>query len=364
VLIVAGHGIAHPNPSTTAFYIAVAIFSAWAVGALVVVYVRDVTIGLTVLATAVDVAAITALAVLSGGAFSQARLAYLLVPIAVAFRFRPAFTAAAATSTVVAYLVEAFAHPAASRPQAVRFIVVYAGYLAWVGAAAVLLSYILARRTDRVRELAAVRQRLLTDALTAEERERQALAESLHDNAIQNLLSVGHQLEEIGDDVEHVALARAERAIAATIAELREALFELHPYVLERAGLEAVLPAIGRRAARRGGFRLSFDLRYSGRHPDERLLAAAARELLANAAEHSGATEVAVRLARSDGELVLVVVDNGRGFDQAVLADRVGEGHIGLASQRLRVESVGGRLEIHTGAGSGTTAVVRLPSAH
>ena len=65
-----------------------------------------------------------------------------------------------------------------------------------------------------------------------------------------------------------------------------------------------------------------------------------------------------------DGELVLVVVDNGRGFDPAVLAGRVGEGHIGLASQRLRVESVGGRLEIHTGAGSGTTAVVRLPSAH
>ena len=60
---------------------------------------------------------------------------------------------------------------------------------------------------------------------------------------------------------------------------------------------------------------------------------------------------------------MLVVVDNGRGFDPAVLADRVGEGHIGLASQRLRVESVGGRLEIRTGPAGGTTAVVRLPGA-
>jgi two-component system NarL family sensor kinase len=339
------------------------VYAAWAAGELVYVYLKPVTIGLSVFATAFDVAAITALAVLSGGAFSQARLAYFLVPIAVAFRFRPVFTAVASLSIVVAYLVQAFAHPAASRPQAVRFIVVHAGYLAWVGAAAVLLSYVLARRTARVRELAAARQRLLAEALTAEERERQALAETLHDNAIQNLLSASHELQEIAVDVEHPALGRAEGALEATVAELREALFELHPYVLEQVGLETVLPAIGRRAARRGGFRLSFDLRYSGRHPDERLLVAVARELLANAAEHSGAAEVEVRLAEEDGELVLVVVDDGRGFDPAVLTDRVVEGHIGLASQRLRVEAAGGRLEIRTGEGAGTTAVVRLPRA-
>jgi two-component system NarL family sensor kinase len=138
-------------------------------------------------------------------------------------------------------------------------------------------------------------------------------------------------------------------------------MFELHPYVLEQAGLQATLPAIGRRAARRGGFRLHFDLRYAGPHPQERLLVSVARELLANAAKHAEATDVSLRLAREDGEVVLVVRDNGCGFDVEHLPERLASGHIGLASHRVRLESVGGRLELRTAPGRGTTAEVRLP---
>jgi two-component system NarL family sensor kinase len=140
-------------------------------------------------------------------------------------------------------------------------------------------------------------------------------------------------------------------------------MFELHPYVLEQAGLRAAIPAIGRRAARRGGFRLHCDLRYDGPHSQERLLVSVARELLANAAEHASATEVWLRLVHEDGEVVLVVRDDGGGFDPRELPDRLAGGHIGIASHRMRVESAGGRLEIDTAPGSGTTAVVHLPDA-
>jgi two-component system NarL family sensor kinase len=360
-LIAAGHGLAHPNPNDEAFLIAISVFAAWSVGVLVYVYLREVTLVFSVLAIAVDVAAITTLAVVSGGAFSQARLAYFLVPIAVAFRFRPWFTAAAAGSTVLAYVLQASLHPAASQPAATRFIAVHAGYLLWVGAAAVLLSYVLATRTERVAELAAIRQRLMADAMSAEERERQLLAEALHDHAVQNLLSVGHELQEVAEDVDHPALRRAEETLGETVHELREAMFELHPYVLEQAGLRAAIPAIGRRAARRGSFRLNCDLRYGGPHPHERLLVSVARELLGNAAKHADATEVTLRLAHENGGVTLVVRDNGRGFDAGELPERLAQGHIGLASQRMRVESAGGRLEIHTAPGSGTMAVVHLP---
>ena len=84
------------------------------------------------MATAVDIAAITTLAALSGGPFSQARLAYFLVPVAVAFRFRPSVTAVAGAGSIAAYLGQAFAHPSASEPEATRFVLVQAGYLAWV----------------------------------------------------------------------------------------------------------------------------------------------------------------------------------------------------------------------------------------
>jgi two-component system NarL family sensor kinase len=360
-LIVAGHGLAHPNPNDEAFLIAIGVFAAWSAAVLAYVYLREVTLVFSIVAIAVDVAAITTLAVLSGGAFSQARLAYFLVPIAVAFRFRPSFTAAAAGSTVAAYILQAVLHPAAKQPEAARFIAVHAGYLAWVGVAAVLLSYVLAVRTERVAELAAVRQRLMADAMSAEERERQALAEGLHDHAVQNLLSVVHELQEVGEHTDHPSLRRAEQTLAETVHELREAMFELHPYVLEQAGLRATLPAIGRRAARRGGFRLHFDLRYAGPHPQERLLVSAARELLANAAKHAEATDVSLRLLHENGEVVLVVRDNGRGFDAEQLPERLAGGHIGLASHRVRLESVGGRLELRTAPGRGTTAEVRLP---
>jgi len=362
-LIVAGHGLAHPNPDNEAFFAAIVVFAAWSAAVLAYVYMREVTLAFSLGAIAFDVVAITTLALLSGGAFSQARLAYFLVPIAVSFRFRPALTAVAAASTVVAYVVQAVVHPAASRPEAVRFIAVHAGYLLWVGAAAVLLSWVLAARTEEVAELATVRQRLLADALSAEERERQILAEQLHDHAIQNLLSVSHELEEVGDGSVHPALRRAEATLSETVDELREAMFELHPYVLEQAGLRAAIPAIGRRAARRGGFRLHCDLRYDGPHPHERLLASVARELLANAAEHASAEEVWLRLVHEDGEVVLVVRDDGGGFDLRELPHRLAGGHIGIASHRMRVESLGGRLEIDTAPGCGTTAVVHLPDA-
>jgi two-component system, NarL family, sensor kinase len=362
-LIVAGHGLAHPNPNNEAFLAAIVVFAAWSAAVLAYVHLREVTLAFSLGAIAFDVVAITTLAVLSGGAFSQARLAYFLIPIAVAFRFRPALTAVAAASTVVAYTLQAVLHPAAKEPEAARFIAVHAGYLTWVGVAAVLLSYVLATRTEEVAELATVRQRLLADALSAEERERQILAEQLHDHAIQNLLSVGHELQEVGDGTAHPALRRAEATLARTVHELREAMFELHPYVLESAGLRAAIPAIGRRAARRGGFRLHCDLRYDGPHPQERLLVSVARELLANAAEHAHAGEVWLRLAHEDGEVVLTVRDDGEGFEQRELPSRLASGHIGLASHRMRIESVGGRLELDTAPGHGTTAVVHLPDA-
>jgi len=238
---------------------------------------------------------------------------------------------------------------------------VHAGYLLWVGVAAVLLSYVLGSRTERIAELASVRQRLLADALSAEERERQLLAEQLHDHAIQNLLSVRHELEEAGDGLGHPALRRAEATLGKTVDELREAMFELHPYVLEQAGLRAAIPAIGKRAARRGGFRLQCDIRYGGPHPQERLLVSVARELLANAAQHASATQVLLRLSRENGEVILVVRDDGRGFDLDDMPARLARGHIGIASHRTRVESVGGRLDIDTSPGEGTTAVVHLP---
>jgi two-component system, NarL family, sensor kinase len=325
------------------------------------VYLRPVSQRLALVLTGVDVVAISVLALLSGGAYSHARLAFFLVPVTVAFRFRPAITAVAALITTVAYLAQAVAHPARNEPEAARFILTQAGYLAWLGAACALLSLLLARRTTLVEQLAAERSQLLADALEAEQRERRVLAESLHDHALQNLLSARHELQEAGESASHPALERADTALVETVGQLRDAVVELHPYVLDQAGLAAAIRSVAQQSATHAGIALDLDLHETGRTAADALVFSAARELLSNVVRHADATRVSVALVETEGVVSLTVADDGDGFPESRLAERLGDGHVGLASQRVRVEAAGGTMRIDSAPGEGTSVAIRVP---
>jgi two-component system NarL family sensor kinase len=236
------------------------------------------------------------LAYLSGGAYSDARLAYLLIPISVAFRFGWKVTGCASFIVVLAYDIQAATHPARHLLGAVRFVAVQTGYLFWIGSAATLFSGLLDARTQALAQLARGRRQLLADVMTAEDRERRILAENLHDHAIQSLLAARQDIEgaAAGSTSD---LERAHTALTETLAELRGAIFELHPHVLDQAGLEPALRAVAERASRRGGFDIDLYLNHPGRHPDEALLLGAAREFLANAARHARASKVTLTLS-------------------------------------------------------------------
>jgi two-component system NarL family sensor kinase len=222
---------------------------------------------------------------------------------------------------------------------------------------------LLERRTQLVNDLAEARSRLLGDALEAEQRERKALAEALHDEAIQNLLSARHELEEVAEGAAsgHPALGRADDALALTVHQLRQAIFDLHPYVLDEAGLESAIRSVAVQAATRAELELDLDLRYGKRHPQEQLVFSAARELLANVVRHARATRVRVDLFEDSRELVLVVEDDGEGFPAERLTERLADGHVGLASQRFRIEAAGGSLKLVSKPGEGARAEIRLP---
>ena len=360
-LIALGQSVSHPNRETGAFFVVLAAFAAWSIGVLAWVYLRPAGQHFAAVTTGVDIAAISVLAVLSGGPFSNARLAFFLVPLAVAFRLQPIATAVATFVATAAYVVQAVAHPARSEPDAARFILTQTGFLAWVGVACVLLSALLARRTDLVVRLGEDRLRLLADVQDAELRERRALADSLHDQAIQNLLSARHELEDVEDALPgHAALKRADAALAATLGQLREAIFELHPYVLDQAGLKWRLVS-SRRAASRAELELQLDLQAPGRHPQDQLVFSAARELLANVVNHAHASRVLVRLAQTDGQLELVVEDDGDGFPPERLGERLADGHVGLASQRARIEAAGGTMDLVSRPHEGTRVEIHVP---
>ena len=157
-------------------------------------------------------------------------------------------------------------------------------------------------------------------------------------------------------------MTRAEQAVAATVASLRETVFELHPYVLEQAGLEVALRAVGERAAERTGAALRLDLRYPRRHRHEGVLFVAAREILANTITYAAPSTIELGLRQEGRYLVLEISDDGHGFDVSTLDQRLAEGHIGLASQRVRIETIGGRFDVASEPGSGTRVEIRVPA--
>ena len=319
-LLILSRTLPHPNPEAEGFYVTLALFSVWSVGALVWVTKRPTGRRFAVAATFLDIIFFTALSVLSGGPFSNARFAYVLIPVVVAFRFWPTFTALAAGASVAAYVAQSLAHPAARGTGAGRFILTYAGFLAWVGAACVLLSALLARRTGAIADLLETRTRLLAETQTAEQRERRRLAEALHDHAVQNLLSASHDLQELGETVhEQPALTRAENAVAQTLGDLRDAIFELHPYVLDEVGLAAAIRATAERAAERTGITLDLALQPKRAAVHDEMLYSAARELISNVVQHAGASHLSVELREDGAHTLLVVEDDGYGVDLARL---------------------------------------------
>ncbi|HEX5899923.1 MAG TPA: ATP-binding protein [Solirubrobacteraceae bacterium] len=94
---------------------------------------------------------------------------------------------------------------------------------------------------------------------------------------------------------------------------------------------------------------------------DQRLVLSLARELLSNAARHSGASTISLRLTCDPDAIVLVVTDDGRGFASERRAEALAEGHIGIATSAERAQAAAGTFEIASAPGAGTTITVRLP---
>jgi two-component system NarL family sensor kinase len=214
-------------------------------------------------------------------------------------------------------------------------------------------------RSKRIEELSASRGLLVAQALDAEDRERRNLAERLHDEAVQNLLAARQEVEdaELGKD----SLARAQVAIEQTVEQLRDAVFDLHPSVLEHAGLAAALSTLAERQARRSGSNVSATVDPAAAGVADQLVFSLCREFLANAAQHARATLVSLSVDRGPSELRIDVRDNGVGFDEAKRPSALRDGHIGLASSTHRVEALGGRLELTTSPGTGTSIHVAIP---
>jgi signal transduction histidine kinase len=196
--------------------------------------------------------------------------------------------------------------------------------------------------------------------------ERNRLALELHDAVSQKLFSVVLTAEAATTQLDRdPAAARIQvervRALAReALDELRSLILGLRPPALVHDGLEGALRKEVEMLRRVHGVEIELHAGGAIDGSAERNLAVLriAHEALHNALRHAGAQRVVVHLRVQDGALVVEVTDDGVGFepDRAELRSR----HLGLTSMEERARELGGRLEIRSAPGEGTTVRLEL----
>ncbi|WP_448613115.1 histidine kinase [Modestobacter sp. URMC 112] len=211
-------------------------------------------------------------------------------------------------------------------------------------------------RVELRRQLAEVRASR-TRIIEAGNAERRRLERDLHDGAQQRLVSIGLALRHAQHQLTTAAPEQAGRTLDEAVAEIAVAIEELRglAHGLPPAQLDAGLVPAFRELSRRAPLPVEVTA------PEERFgrdVEAAVYyigcEGLTNAIKHAGATRVTLSAGRSNGSLVVSVVDDGVGGAVA----RDGSGLRGLAD---RVAALGGTLRLESVVGSGTTLTAELP---
>jgi len=203
--------------------------------------------------------------------------------------------------------------------------------------------------------------------ISAQEAERTRIARELHDNASQRIamLSIGlgmvmRDLAGTSTSQLRTELRRLQDHATALGDQIRHFSHELHPGVLQRAGLIAALSEHCAEVAEQHGLYVDFHSSELGTISTDAALCLyrVAQETLHNIAKHAHATRVDVDLKRGHGGLELSISDDGRGFDPAKLPMASG---LGLISLEERVRLLDGSLTIDADVDKGTRVRVQLP---
>ena len=223
---------------------------------------------------------------------------------------------------------------------------------------------------EELRQKEVLRRQLLERSITLQEEERKRIARELHDQTGQRLTSIIMTLGVL-EEVVSTPEARAHvhdlrNTVAQILKEVRDLALHLRPAVLDDLGLLAALRHYLKGYQNR--FRLLVDFHVLGldgkRLPPEveTALFRIAQEALTNVARHAQAHSVTVLLEDRGASAMLIVEDDGRGFDVArVMDSRPHEGNLGLYGMRERASLLGGTLTIESTPGRGTTVFVRIP---
>lgn len=219
---------------------------------------------------------------------------------------------------------------------------------------------------QRIRELEKDKQLVAVDSmLKGQEEERSRLAKDLHDGLGGLLSGVKFSLSNMKDNLmitpdNMSVFERSLDMIDTSIKELRRVAHNMMPEMLTKFGLDEAL----KEYCNSINATKLLAIKYQSLGMDSRIektteiiIYRIIQELLNNVLKHAAATEAMVQLIKGDDRFSIMVEDNGKGFDTAMLENSKGAG---LTSIRSRVDYLKGRLDIHSEPGKGTLVNIEL----
>jgi signal transduction histidine kinase len=206
---------------------------------------------------------------------------------------------------------------------------------------------------------------IATQRQLASAAERARIARELHDAISQDLFSLrllagGLRKALPAGSPLHPQVEAMEQTATQTMHEMQALLLELRPVALDDAGLIPALEELCGAYRERLGVTVDADLEPVQLAPQvEHAVLRVVQEALANAVKHAQPSRIRLRLEQQDGQVAVMVTDNGGGFDPELAEQQHG---LGLGLMRERVAELGGTLQLTSTPGNGTSVRALLPA--
>ncbi len=221
------------------------------------------------------------------------------------------------------------------------------------------------------RQTEELRGHLLTSIISAQEEERKRVARELHDGCGQVLTGLILRIESAASTVSLEGSTLGEkladiRLVAAqALDDMRKVMCDLRSPVLEDLGLVAGIRSYAETSLGTAGVQVDFEAEGMGQRLlpfTETAVFMIMQEAVRNIIKHAEARSAKLRLKAEDDGIMIIVEDDGRGFDPgAVLSDVSSTQALGLLGMRERAKLLGGTLSVRSTPGQGTTVVVQVP---
>lgn len=224
---------------------------------------------------------------------------------------------------------------------------------------------------ERVKERTERVNTLLARVISAQEEERKRVARELHDQVAQDLATSLITLQRLSQnpaglqEADRSILEQAQNRLSSTLQEMRRMISDLRPSALDDLGLEAAIRGYAESRAEADGIRTHFET--SGALPPmdaagQTALFRIVQEAISNVIRHAEAEHLWIRLEFSQGRVSALVVDDGKGFDAASVADGINSASkLGIIGMRERAALLDGEVDIDSEPGHGTTVRVWIP---